>query len=166
MKHLAIALGLIAGISAVAYFVITHPTQGEAQRLERELERLGAQNDRLGRENQGLEQEIEALRDDPRLAERRARASGLARPDEVIFQFERPEEIVSVDVALVVEPDRLVLAGERVALGELAGALERLHGELAGARLRIKASPQIDPIRRQRVEDLVAASPLASAAGE
>jgi len=81
--------GLIV-LSVLTYYVMTHPNLDRVDHLSGELQKLEDQNDALAAENKQLEETVRALRDDPRLAERSARAAGLARPGELIYQFDEP----------------------------------------------------------------------------
>lgn len=164
MTRVIVTVVVVAVVCAVGYYVFTHPNQGQVERLGEELEHLKSQNRALATQNEALEKRIVALRDDPRLAERRARETvGLARPGEIIFQFEEPGEVVHVQVRLVVKPEKMELAGKVVSAGELGSALVALREEISGARLSVVFSEEADAILRQRVRDIVDASPLAPA---
>lgn len=156
------ALWAIVGVlilSGLTYYVMSHPNLEKVERLRGELDELRQENDDLARQNATLEQEIIALRNDPRLAERRAReAAGLARPGELIYQFEEPDEPLEVEVRLVVRSDAMELAGKTVTIDDLAGALGELRRELPGARIDVRFDEKVDPIRRQRVLDAVEAA--------
>lgn len=165
MKHLTLTLVVTAVISAIAYYVLTHPTRDQAERLQTELAELEARNDEIRRQNQALREQVVALRDDPRLAERRARQSGgLVKPGELIFKFERPgQEATPVEVQLVARPGQLQLAGADVVPSHLPDALTDLREQLPGAQLQVVFDPKLGPVARQRVRDLVEGSPLAPA---
>jgi cell division protein FtsB len=159
--RVAVILIVIAVFCGAAYYVLTHPNHAQLERLSRELAGLEEQNRQLARKNVELEKTIVALREDPRLAERRARESvGLARPDELVFQFESPEQPLEVRVRLRVRQEVIELAGRRTALETLEGALERLPQEITGARLHVVIDDDVDLLRRQQVLDIVEASPL------
>ena len=162
--RLAVILIFVSVVCGLVYFIFSHPGLDHLEKLERELRALEAQNDALAAENEELERQIVALRDDPRLAERRARESvGLARPDELIFQFEEPDEDQVVRVRLNVSPDRLELAGEAIDLEELGDGLRALHEDMPHAVLSVEIDEDITPIERQRVVDIVAESPIETA---
>jgi cell division protein FtsB len=153
------ALWAIFGVllfAGLTYFVMTHPNLEKAERLEKELDKLEAENSKLADQNAELEREIVALRNDPRLAERRARESaGLARPGEVIFQFEEPQKPIEVDVKMIVSMEKIELAGKEVTVDDLPDALAELRRQLPGARVQIEVDEGVDPIRRQRIKDVV-----------
>lgn len=162
--RLAILLLFMTILCGVAYYVFSHPNLEQLERLDGELARLSAQNDALAQENAELEQQIRALREDPRHVERRAReVAGLARPDELIFQFEEPDQAVAVQVRLKVEPEKLEFAGQPIELADLGDALARLRSEMANATLTVSVSDDVGPIERQRIIDIVGASPMAPA---
>ncbi|MBA2664696.1 MAG: septum formation initiator family protein [Bradymonadaceae bacterium] len=157
-------LVVVAVICAAGYYVFTHPNLGQVERLAEELEGLRLQNRELANKNAQLEKKIVALRDDPRLAERRARESvGLARPGEIIFQFEEPDTMITVQVRLVVKEEKIELAGKVVALDSLDAALVNLGRDVAGAKLSVVFVGEVGAILRQRIVDVVEASPLAPA---
>src|SRR5690554_2435400 len=102
--RLGVILTFAAVVCGLLYFVLTNPAVDRLEVLNSELGTLEEQNAALAEKNRRLEREIVALRDDPRLAERRARERvGLARPDELIFQFETPEQARRVQVRLRVD---------------------------------------------------------------
>ena len=165
--RLAAILVFMTVVCGVAYFVFSHPGIERLDELEREAAQLSAQNEAMAERNQELERQIVALRDDPRIAERRARESaGLARPDELIFQFEEPDEEVHVRVRLRVEKERMQLAGRPVELEELESTLEVLREEMPHAELTVRVDEEVGPIEKQRVEDIVEASPMGPARWE
>lgn len=148
-----IGLFLLAGLT---YYVLSHPNRDRAERLRGELEELRGENDVLAKENAELEKTILALRADPRLAERRAReTAGLARPGEVIYQFEEPDVPIEVGVRLEVTGTALELAGKGVELDALPDALRELRRQLPGARVDVEFEDGIDPIRKREVLDAV-----------
>jgi cell division protein FtsB len=164
MKRLGLTLLVLAVISGIAYYVFTHPSLDRAEQLQGEVEKLREQNRQLADKNDRLEKKVVALRDDPRLAERKAReSSGLARPGEVVFQFEKPDEDVEVSVTLEVGVDSLELAGKKLHVDQLADALVALDKDVENARLSVEFAEEVDALRQQRVRDLVAGSPLAPA---
>jgi cell division protein FtsB len=164
MKRLGLTLVVLAVISGMAYYVFTHPNLDRAERLEHEVEKLREQNDDLEDKNEQLEKKVVALRDDPRLAERKAReTSGLARPNEVVFQFDKPEEDVEVSVTLQVHADRLELAGNTLSIDQLEEGLVALMDDVPNARLSVEFDEEVDALRQQQVRDAVADSPLAPA---
>jgi cell division protein FtsB len=164
MKRLGLTLVVLAVISAATYYVFTHPNLDRAERLEHEVEKLRVQNDELAEENDQLEKKVVALRDDPRLAERKAReTSGLARPNEVVFQFDQPDEEVEVGVTLTVRADELELAGNTLHIDQLDEGLEALIEDVSNARLSVKFDEEVDALRQQQVRDAVAKSALAPA---
>lgn len=159
MKRALWAIFGVMVLASVTYFVMTHPNLEKLEHLNGELAKLKSENDKLAEQNAKLETEILALRDDPRLAERRAReAAGLARPNEVIYQFEEPEAPIEVAVKMVVTTDGIELAGKEVALDDLTAALAELRRQLPGARVELDVADGVDPIRRQRIEDVVEAA--------
>jgi cell division protein FtsB len=159
MKRALWAISGVLVFAAITSFVMTHPNLEKLEHLNGELEKLKRENDKLAGQNANLEKEIHALRDDPRLAERRAReAAGLARPGEVIYQFEEPEKPIEVAVKMVVTTDGMELAGKSVKLDELASALEELRRQLPGARVELDVKEGVDPIQRQKIEDVIAAA--------
>ncbi len=165
--RLVLVLGFLGVLCGVAYFVFAHPGVEQLDRLERELDRLAAQNDELAARNEILEERILALRDDPRLVERRARETvGLSREDELVFVFESEQEEIRVRVRLMVGEDSLQLAGRPVELHELSQALEALREEMPRSLLVVSVADGVGPIERQRVMDLVDASPMAPAVVE
>jgi cell division protein FtsB len=164
MKRLGLTLLALAAISAIAYYVFTHPSLDRAEHLQGEVDKLREQNRELADKNERLEEKVVALRDDPRLAERKAReSSGLARPGEVVFQFDEPEEAVEVSVRLEVGPDGMQLAGRALSIDELADRLAGLEDDVPNARLRVRFDEEIDTLERQQVRDIVAESHLAPA---
>lgn len=150
----------LVGLSVLTYFVLTHDNLDRVDHLRGELQKLEDQNHALAQENKRLEETVRALRDDPRLAERRARAAGLARPGEVIYQFEEPEKPVAVQVILKVGSDAFDLAGKTVTLKELDDALAELKSQLPGATLKVDYKDDVDAILKQQVIDAVEASPF------
>ena len=156
------ALWAIAGVLLIAgliYYVSSHPSRDKLEHIRGELAQLEAENDKLEAQNAALEKEILALRDDPRLAERRAReAGGLARPGEVIYQFEEEEKPIEVAVRLRVTTDGMELAGKKVAVEDLADALVELRRQLPGARVDVNMDEEVDPIRRMQIMDVVEAA--------
>ncbi|MEM1348729.1 MAG: hypothetical protein AAGI01_09255, partial [Myxococcota bacterium] len=105
-----------------------------------------------------------ALRDDPRLAERRARESaGLVKPDELVFQFDREQDPQTIAVELRATEDALVLAGEEVSAAALDAKLGELREHVDGAHLTVVFTEDTSALRRQRVRDIVDASALAPA---
>ncbi len=164
MKHITYTLVFTAFVSALAYYALGHPSRGRVERLQSERAELEARNDALRKENEDLERTVVALRDDPRLAERRARdVAGLSRPDELIFTFQRAQAPGEVAVKLDVSPERIVLAGRELAIGDLSGSLASLRRDLPGAQLNVHYAKGVDALARQRVRDIVDASPLAPA---
>ena len=156
MKRALWALFGVLVLAAITYFVMTHPNLDKLEHLNGELQKLKKENEKLAAQNAKLTDEIVALRDDPRLAERRAReASGLARPGEVIYQFEAPAAPIEVAVKMVVTNEAIELAGKKVALDDLADALMELKRQLPGARVELDVADGVDPIRTQRIEDVV-----------
>lgn len=164
MKRLGLTLLALAVISGIAYYVFTHPNLDRAERLQEEVDKLREENRELADHNEQLEERVVALRDDPRLAERKAReSSGLARPNEVVFQFDEPDEQVEVNVTLDVLAGELHLAGNELELDGLSEALASLEGDVPNAQLSVSFDDDVDALRRQQVRDIVAESPFASA---
>ena len=159
MKRALWAIFGVLVLAGLTSYVMTHPNLKKLDHLNDELGKLQSENDKLAAQNAKLEREILALRDDPRLAERRAReAAGLARPTEVIYQFSEPEKPIEVAVKMVVATDGIELAGKAVKLDDLADALTELHRQLPGARVELDVKDGVDPIQRQRIEDVIAAA--------
>lgn len=159
MKRALWAIFAVLAVTMITYYVMNHPGLEKLDRLEGELAKLQAENETLAGENARLESQILALRDDPRLAERRAReTAGLARPNEIIYQFEEPDAPLKVAVQLLVTTDGIELAGKRVALSDLAAALDELRVMVPGAQVDLDVKDGVDPIERQRIEDVVAAA--------
>lgn len=165
MKRIAITLSLVAVFSALAYYVMTHPDLERVEKLRREYQSLEEQNDQLAAKNKKLRRQIVALRKDPRLAERRARErSGMARPDELVVQFEGEEESADrLEVELSVGVDGLRLAGEAVEVDRLEGALGEIHADLPEASLTVSFDTEVGPLRKERIIDIVDQSKLAPA---
>ena len=164
MKRLGLTLLVLAVISGIAYYVFTHPNLDRAERLEREVDKLRDQNQELADKNDRLQRKVVALRDDPRLAERKARESGgLARPNEVVFQFDKPEQQLEVSVSLKVGADELELAGKKLTVDQLAKGLAAVDKDVPNARLRVSFDDEVDALRQQKVRDAVAKSPLSDA---
>ena len=159
--RLAVMLVFVTVVCALVYAIFTHPGVDRLEVLQAELDELQTQNRQLAERNDELERQILALRDDPRLAERRARESvGLARPGELIFQFEEDDEEVTMHVWLEVDDDELRLAGQPVELADLGEELEGLDTRLPTAALNVEVDDEVGPVERQRVVDIVEASPL------
>lgn len=159
--RLAVILAFVSVVCGLVYFVFSHPSLDHLDELEREFVDLQMQNDELAERNANLERQIRALRDDPRLAERRARESvGLARPDELIFQFDEPDETLAVQVRLNVDTEQIELAGRFIELEELSQQLDALHHEMPQAVLNVHIDEAVTPIERQRVVDIVEQSPM------
>ena len=164
MKKVAITLLVLAVISGAAYYVFTHPGLDRAERLESEVAKLREENRKLADKNEELEERVVALKEDPRLAERKVRESiGFVRPDELIFQFEKPDEEVEVNVVLEVGEDELELAGQKIRVADLAESLKALQKDVPTASLTVAFGEKTDALRRQRVRDVVEASELAPA---
>lgn len=164
MKRLGLTILVLSIISVTTYYVFTHENIERAEKIEQEVNELRRQNRELAEQNKKMARKVVALRDDPRLAERKARAnSRLARPDEVIFQFGKPEETLEVSVRLTVGADSLRLAGKTILIDQLKQGLKTLHADVPSAKLQVEFDEKVNPLREQRVRDLVAASVLAPA---
>lgn len=164
--RLAAILTFLTVVIGVAYFVFSHPGLDQLERMEHEARQLKAQNEALATRNQELESQILALRDDPRLAERRARETvGLSRPDELIIRFEEPGEAVRVRVRLRLSSEGVELAGRPVELSALPQALRTLREEMPQAELNVDIADGVGPIERQRVLDIIEASPMGANTG-
>lgn len=163
MTRIATTLFLLGAFSALAHYVWTHPDRRRLGELDREHRQLEKQNDQLAEKNDKLRRELRAMREDPRLAERAARArGGLARPNELVVQFDREEKGArELQVEMQVEADAVVLAGERLEVDELSEALARMHERLPGAKLTVRFGEEIGPIRKERVIEVVDESELA-----
>lgn len=165
MKQLFLTVGVIGVCGALAYYVFTHPGRDRVEQLQAEYESLREQNDQLEKQNEQLRREIVALRNDPRLAERRARRQGgLARPNELILQFEGEESGGrNFQVDLQVDADRMQVAGEPATLENLDERLEGLREEFPEARLHLVFGDGVGALRRERVIDIVDRSPFSPA---
>ena len=162
MKHLFWTSFLGIVIAGLGMFTVTHPNHDESKRLKRELAHIQAQNAELERQNAQLEVQVVALRDDPRLAQRRARAQArLAKPHELIFQFEPDRAPSAVSVTLHAGPGQILLAGKPLRPSEVTPALNQLHKRLPKVTLGVEFDPMLDEIAKQRIRDFVAASTLA-----
>lgn len=150
-------------ISALVYYVMNHPNLDRVEHLSGELQKLEAENREMAKANAELRAKVQALRDDPRLAERRAReVAGMAKADEIVFQFERERGPVPVNVNLEVTADSCELAGKNVEIADLGDALSELKTQVPGAIVSIQFAEDVDAIRKQEVLDVVAASPVAT----
>jgi len=158
MKRALIVIITCILLAGLAYAVFTHSNLDRVDHIRGELAKLEAQNQKLADENRRLEETIIALRDDPRLAERRARGSGMARANEIVFQFEAPDTPTPIQAWLKVSPDSCELAGKNVSLQELSLALDALKEQLPGATLRVSFKDEVDAIQRQFVVDSIEAS--------
>lgn len=165
MKHMFLTFAAIAIISSIAYYTVTHNNHKEVDRLQGEHAQLEQHNEVLRGQTVDLEQQVIALRDDPRLAERRARqAGGLAKPHELIYKFEDlSKKDVSVEVKLKISPRKLELAGKQVSTSDLPNSLAQLAQQVPNAHLEVVYDEALGPIARQRIQDIIAASPLATA---
>lgn len=164
MKRLGLTFLVLLILSGTTYYVLTHENISRAERLEDEVEKLREQNRQLAQANKEMSKKVVALRDDPRLAERRARSSSrLARPGELIFQFGEPQEELKVRVLLQVGADSLSLAGETILLDQLPEGLEKLASDVPNATLQVSLDEGVGALREQQVRDLIADSPLAAA---
>lgn len=162
MKYVVLAVTAIILSMAAASFTLGHKDRQEAQRLQGELTQLRAKNTHLAGRNKALKRRVVALRDDPRLAERRARESGkLSRPDELVFQFESTAPTQTVDVGLTVEHDSLKLAGRTIEMNQLDATLMQLKGRLGRVHLNTTWAKDLDPVRRQRVVESLERAGLA-----
>lgn len=160
------ALWSIIGIISVAsllYYVLRHENIERATHLQTELSRLEGENQQLSDENVRLQRRILALRDDPRLAERRAREAGrMAKPNEVIYQFDSEKKAETIEVLLIISPDRCQLAGKTQDCRTLTAALLKLGTEIPTASLAVSYKEGVDAIERQRVKDAIAAAKIPS----
>ena len=87
MKRALLAITIVVALAGLTYWVATHSNVDRVEHLRSELERLEGENNKLADSNRELERTIRALRDDPRLAERRAREeANLARPGETVWR--------------------------------------------------------------------------------
>ena len=163
MKYIVIVA--CAGIVSIAAasFTFGHDNRSEATRLSKELKQLDAQNTQLKQQNNRLHDRVIALRDDPRLAERRARESGkLARKNELIFQFNDKPTAQTVAVTLKLKPQKLILAGQPVEPKALKTQLTQLKSRFDVVNLTVEHPSDIDMVRKQQVMDLVKQANLAS----
>ncbi len=164
MKHMLLTFAALAIITSIAYFTLTHPNHKEVDRLQHEYSRLEQRNQTMKQENLDLEQQVIALRDDPRLAEKKARqAGGLAKPHELIYKFENPnKKDLSMEVKLKVSPSKVELAGKQVSLKDLPTALDQLAQQIPDAHLKVVFDDALGPIARQRIQDILQQSPIQS----
>lgn len=164
--RLAVILVFATVVCGLIYFVVTHPNVERTEELHTELEKLEHQNEKLAEHNEELKRQIVALRDDPRLAERRAReAAGYVRPGELVFQFDEHDDEQTIRVRLIVDTDEEIeLAGRPVKLEELSEQLEAIHHQIPGAKLVVDIDDEVGPVQRQRIIDLVDESPLGETA--
>ena len=162
MKQMWMTLAALMLISSIAYFTLTHPNHAEVERLRHELELLESKNDAMRAQNADLERKIIALRDDPRLAERRAReAGGLAKPHELIYKFEDPSQANKhVLVKLLISPRRIELAGNSLTADQLPAALNTLAQEVPNAKLDVSLDDALGTIALQRVQDILDQAPI------
>jgi cell division protein FtsB len=164
MKRALVAIAIVVALASLTYWVTTHDNVSRVEHLRSELERLEGENNALAKKNDELEKTILALRDDPRLAERRAREeASLARPGETIYQFESPDEPIAVAVKLEAGKDVVRLAGKDVTIDDLPRALEELKRQVPGATLEVSYDDDVDAIGRQVIQDIVADSPIDAA---
>lgn len=165
MKHIILTFIFTGIIAVLAYYTLTHPNRDRVKRLDMELIKLRHKNEKLDSQNAKLRRKVVALRDDPRLAERRARESArLAKPDELIFEFQSATTPQHVQVKLEVNAHGPTLAGRKVTLKKLGDALHTLHQQVPGAHLTVFFTPEVSALERQRVRDTLGASSLKSIA--
>jgi len=164
MKQLFLTVGVVGACGALAYYVFTHPARDRVRQLRQEYKSLRSQNDRLERKNERLRREIVALREDPRLAERRVRQrAGLARPNELIVQFEGDDGSESaLQIELRVTPESLRVAGESETFDTLGRRLESLREEFPDAQLNVRVEEGVSILRQERVRDLLDDSPYSN----
>ncbi len=154
-RFLAIAVYLLA-LGGLAYYVWTHSNIDRMRRLKQEQKRLQTQNDELARRNDQLRRRIEALRQGTRLGERLARQQrGLARPNELVFQFEDDERADSMRVQVRVDPETIQLAGRSVSLDDLEGAVADLREQWPNMELQVECTEDVGVLRRSRVRALL-----------
>lgn len=157
IKYIVLAVLFLCVTAGASYYTLTHQDRQEVERLRAEHKRLEAQNVQLEQRNEDLKDQIVALREDPRLAERKARAVGnLARPNELIFRFEKPSDPLSVQVKLQVKADKIMLAGKAVSLDELPQALAQLRQRLPTSKLKVEWAEQVGALERQQVMEALA----------
>jgi len=139
--------------------VFDHPGRDRVAQLQSELEELQADNERIAEENRELRRRIRALRNDARALRRRARiAGGLARPGELVVQFDKRETGGGLEVELVVSPEKLSLVGEMFPVDALSSELEQARRDFPTARLAVDFQGDVKPDRRREVLDAVRAS--------
>ncbi len=97
MSKKGLSRGIKAGIVIVTIIflflltlMILLPAYEDVREVRVALKELRNEVRQLQQENLTLQRELEALRDDPILAERRARERGLAMPGEIIYDFKEP----------------------------------------------------------------------------
>ncbi|MFW5966304.1 MAG: hypothetical protein ACOCV2_02245, partial [Persicimonas sp.] len=67
MNRVGLTLLVLAITSATAYYVTTHPSWEQAERLEEEVDELRKKNERLAEQNEELERAVEELDEEGRL---------------------------------------------------------------------------------------------------
>ncbi len=159
MKRIVWLTVWCVGVGGLAWLVLDHPGREKVTHLRSELEALRSDNEQIAKENRELRRRIRALRNDARALRRRARiAGGLARPDELIVQFENPETGGGLQVELVVSPEELSLVGETFSVEALSSELERARRDFPTARLAVDFQGDVGSERRREVLDAVRAS--------
>jgi cell division protein FtsB len=159
MKRAALLAIWCVGVGVLAWVAVRHPARDRVADLEAELQNLEEQNDRIAEQNRELRRRIQALRRDPRALRRRARMSaGLARPGELIIQFDNPNAGGRLQIELVVNTDEFKLAGETFEEEALDDELSQARRAFPTARLRVQFDESVGARRRRAVLDTVRAS--------
>ncbi|MFB6263294.1 MAG: septum formation initiator family protein [Bradymonadaceae bacterium] len=161
MRRIALTLLIVGALSALAYYVFTHPARKRVQRLRERYRTIREKNRRLAESNEELRREIHALREDPRAVERRARhRNGLVRPGEIVFTFPEDGEGERVHVDVHVREKAVEVGGERVSLDEFGSELTRLHDRLPDAEIDVHFGDATGALRRERARQALRESPF------
>lgn len=160
MQRIGFTLVFVTLVSGLAYFVLTHPSIQKRKKLKREVEQLETKNQKIRHENRQLKRQILALERNSKYREQKARQlSGLVRPGELVLHFDDSESGPGPTVEVNVADKAIRVAGESVAIDRLGEKLVRLHRDLRAPKLKVTFSAEVDPIRKQRVRDLLENSP-------
>ncbi len=94
-KRTIVFFSIVLGILALLSYSLLFGDMGVVKYVELKQNRARLENEivRLDKENKALSEQVNSLRKDPYYIEKYAREEyGLAKPDEVIFQFKRNEK--------------------------------------------------------------------------
>jgi cell division protein FtsB len=94
-KRTLVFFSIVLGTLALLSYSLLLDDMGVAKYLELKQNKARLENEivRLDKENKALSEQVNSLRKDPYYIEKYAREEyGLAKPDEVIFQFKRNEQ--------------------------------------------------------------------------